>query len=90
MSRRYDGKSDEDLILDDKLDIARTILSLRKRQELRHEKNRVETLIKQSHREEVNNGKVVAPALPNGDDILGLFGASAPALNSGDKEADAS
>lgn len=89
--RRYDGKTDEDLILDDKLDIARTILQLKKRQELRHEKNRVETIIKQSHRAEVNDGTVVTPALPDGDDLLKLFGLNAPEIAAGsDEEAGAS
>ena len=87
MARRLEARDADELALDDKLDVARTMLALSSRIQLRHEKERVLSAIKQSHREEVNRGEVTAVHLPTGDEIVSLYAPiSAKAL---DKGADA-
>lgn len=87
MSRRLDGKDEDELALDDKLDLARTMLALESRQKLRRSKNAIETVIRQSHREEVNAGEVTQPVIPSADEILALFGTKA--ITAGTEEAPA-
>lgn len=81
--RRMDGKDADELALDDKLDVARTLLTLGNRIDLRHKKNLVETAIKQSHKEEVNDGEISQAVVPTTDEILGLFAKRAPSLTTG-------
>lgn len=81
MARRMEARDDDELALDDKLDLARTLLALSKRIELRREKERVLSAIKASHREEVNRGEVSSVTVPAADEILGLYASKTPALN---------
>lgn len=83
MARRMEARDDDELALDDKLDVARTLLSLNHRIQLRHEKERVLAAIKQSHRTEVNRGEVTTASVPSGDEILALYAGDAKALEEG-------
>lgn len=78
-----EARDADELALDDKLDVARTLLALSKRIELRHEKERVLAAIKQSHREEIDRGEVSTVSLPAADEIIGLYAKHAPALGKG-------
>jgi hypothetical protein len=73
----------EELAEDHKLDIARTILRLRHRIEVREELNELEASIKRSHAEEVNNGTVSVPEVPAVADLASWLAGSA-ALPAGD------
>lgn len=81
MARRMEALDEDELALEDKLDLARTMLSFNSRRGLRREKDRVTSQIKASHREEVKRGEVTTVSLPTADEILGLYASSAPALN---------
>lgn len=74
MARRMEGKDENELVLDDKLDVARTITRLRARCETRRELNEIETKIKQEHRKEVDSGRVKRVVLPNPAGVLAGLG----------------
>lgn len=67
---RMAPKTLEDLVLDDKLDIARTIVRLKHRIQIRHELNDADAEIKQSHGRQVNDGSVTVPVLPTNSGIV--------------------
>lgn len=83
MARRMEARDDDELALDDKLDVARTLLALSHRIRLRHEKEHVLSAIKQSHRQEVNDGRVTTASIPGPDEIINLYARSAQALEEG-------
>lgn len=83
MAPRHEARDENDLALDDKLDLARTLLAWDKRKELRHEKNRVLAAIRQSHAKEVKDGEVRTASVQSADQIIAHFAGSAPALDSG-------
>lgn len=51
-------KSEEDLILDDKLDMARTLVRLKTRQNARRELNEIEPALVEAHGKELQDGTV--------------------------------
>lgn len=83
MARRLEPRDANELALDDKLDVARTLTRLRKRIETRHELNDLEAEIKQAHAKEIENGRVSQPVVPAGEDIRRLYGFGASELSEG-------
>ena len=88
MGRRMEPKDENELILDDKLDMFRTLNTLKHRQEIRREKNAGEAAIKQSHMEEVNSGEVTQPVIPSTEEQLALLASKRPAITSGEQGTD--
>jgi hypothetical protein len=71
MSRRMEPKNAEDIALDDKLDVFRTITRLQQRIDTRHILNEGESAIKRAHIEEVNSGfGVSSPVIPDSEQVL--------------------
>ena len=77
MSVHKTPKSEEDLILQDKLDLARTLTRLKARKQVRRELNGLEAALVEAHAKELAAGSVTAidvdldalvrPALPEAD-----------------------
>lgn len=58
MGSHRNPKSEEDLILDDKLDFARTIVRLKSRQDVRRLLNELEPALVEAHAKELSSGEV--------------------------------
>jgi len=87
MARRLEPRDANELSLDDKLDVARTLTRLQHRIQTRHELNELEAEIKQAHAQEIDNGRVIQPVVPGTDEIRQLYGFGAAALGAGAPEA---
>lgn len=74
MARRMEPKDRDELALDDKLDVARTMVTLNKRIERRHALNDIEAQIRQAHQREVNRGEVTSPVVPDANALLAALG----------------
>lgn len=86
MSRRMEPKDENELALDDKLDVARTLLTLGSRIQLRHTKNEIEAEIKQAHNKEIESGSVNRPVVPGQAEILTALGIGPAQIGSGGEE----
>lgn len=87
MARRLEPRDANELSLDDKLDVARTLTRLQHRIAARHELNDLEAEIKQAHAKEIEDGRVTQPVVPGADEIRQLYGFGAAALSAGSPEA---
>lgn len=76
MGMHRNPKSEEDLILDDKLDAARTMIRLRSRQTIRRDLNDIESRIVEAHSKELAAGEVTRLDL-NPQSIVGELGKGA-------------
>lgn len=89
MARRMEPKDRDELALDDKLDVARTLVRLKSRMADRHTLNEVTALIRQSHQGEVNRGEVTSPVVPDADALLASLGIPAAEIGTGQEEGPA-
>lgn len=87
MPRRMEPRDANELALDDKLDVVRTLTRLRSRIEVRHQLNELEAEVKQQHAKEIEDGRITQPVLPSADDIRRLYGFGAAEIGSGGPEA---